>query len=246
MKTIQLMLLTLVLNSSMVIADTVELTNGKKIEGTFIGRDGDTVKFKVDGMSMTFQAKDVKNISMGSAAASTSTKTATKAAPAPAAKGPATIAAGTNVTIKLTGTLDTGKHSKGHKFSGVLEGGLSSNGVMVAPAGSKVHGVVTESVKARRASGNAKMMITLTDISIGGSLKPIQTSGINAGTASTTGGTVKKTARAAALGGLIDGSKGAKTGAKVGLGAAILTPGQQVVIPAGTLLDFQLTQALKK
>ncbi len=48
-----------------VYADTLDLINGKKMEGTFTGRDGDTIKFTVDGINMAFQAKDVINVSIG-------------------------------------------------------------------------------------------------------------------------------------------------------------------------------------
>ena len=56
--------------------------------------------------------------------------------------------------------------------------------------------------------------------------------------------TVGRTARAAAIGGLIDGSDGARTGAKVGLGASILTRGESLQVPAGTLLETQLRTPL--
>jgi len=49
-----------------------------------------------------------------------------------------------------------------------------------------------------------------------------------------------RTLGAAAIGGLLRGSKGAKRGAKVGAGVSILTGGQQISIPAGTVLEFTL------
>ena len=48
----------------------------------------------------------------------------------------------------------------------------------------------------------------------------------------------------AAVGGLANGSKGAKNAAKVGLGASLLTSGNSINIPAGTLLEFQLAAPL--
>jgi hypothetical protein len=54
----------------------------------------------------------------------------------------------------------------------------------------------------------------------------------------------RKVVRGAAIGGLAEGSSGAKTGARVGLGTAILSGGNQVAYPPGTLIDFQLTAAL--
>jgi len=230
-------------------ADTIELSNGKIIEGTFTGRDGDTIKFDVDGISMTFQAKDVKNIAMGSTPGVTSAKTTSTRADNTSAKktasGPSVIDAGTTLTIRLSDALDSGRQSTGHKFSAVLEGALIKEGVTVAPAGSKVYGVIAEAVRARRLAGNAKIMITLTDININGNITPITTSAINALTESTARGTTGKVAKGAAIGALADGSSGARDGAKIGLGVAILKGGNQVVVPAGTLLDFKLTAPLK-
>lgn len=230
-------------------ADTIELSNGKTIEGTFTGREGDTIKFDVDGINMTFQAKDVKNISMGgstTAEKAPAPKTTNTRTAEPAPSGPVTIAAGTSVLVKLSDTLDSGRQSTGHKFSGVLEGALVSNGVTVAAAGSKVYGVITEAVKARRIAGNAKIMVTITDINIGGVITPLTASSINALTKPTGASSAGKMVRGAAIGALVDGSDGAKTGAKVGLGVAILRGGNQVVIPAGTLLEFRLSQPLEK
>ena len=48
--------------SGTVWADTLELTNGKKIEGTFVGRSDGSVKFEVDGITTTYDEKDVINI----------------------------------------------------------------------------------------------------------------------------------------------------------------------------------------
>jgi hypothetical protein len=58
------------------------------------------------------------------------------------------------------------------------------------------------------------------------------------------GKTVRRTARAAAIGGLIDGKSGARTGMKVGAGVSLLTSGESINIPAGTLLETNLRVAL--
>lgn len=232
-------LLMVLFGASSVVADTIELSNGKKMEGTFSGRDGDTIKFNVDGINMTFQAKDVKGIAMGSGAKSVTGQPAKQTT-----SDPATIAAGTILVIKLSDTLNSGKHKTGHKFSATLEGALVSNGVTVAPAGSKVYGVISKAKKAGRLVGKAKIMVTITDININGQITPVSTSAINAKTKSTGKSTVGTVATGAAIGGLVKGSSGAKDGAKIGLGLAVLTGGNQVVIPAGTLLDFKLTKPL--
>lgn len=236
--------LLLLLVSPLIHADTIELNNGKTMQGTFIGNEGDTVKFEVDGINMSFQKKDVKNIAMGST--DKTSKTADNKAPAKStASKPASVDAGTTLTIRLNEGLHSGKHTSGHKFSAVLEGALTKDGVNVAPAGSKVYGVISEAVKARRIAGDAKILITLTGIRINDQIVPVSTSAVNAITESTGKGTAGKVGKGAAIGALANGSDGAKDGAAIGLGIAILKGGNQVVVPAGTLLDFKLTAPLK-
>ncbi|NRB37076.1 MAG: hypothetical protein HRU20_01255 [Pseudomonadales bacterium] len=223
-------------------ADTIELKNGKTLEGSFVGREGDSVSFEVDGISMSFKAGDVKNIAIGDSASKPEAAAVKAVKPA---TGPVEMPAGSVLTIRLLEALDTGKHSTGHKFTATLEGALIKDGVTVAPAGSRVYGKISEAVKARRVAGKAKMILTLSDINIGGQMIPIQSNAINAYTQATGKSTASKVARGAAIGALADGSSGAKTGAKVGLGVAVLKGGNQVHIPSSTLLNFTLIQALK-
>ncbi|NRB37125.1 MAG: hypothetical protein HRU20_01505 [Pseudomonadales bacterium] len=222
-------------------ADTIELKNGKTLQGKIISQAEGVVSFEIDGIALTLNSTDIKSMTMGVAP--------TPAAAAPAIQtakvtGPVEIPAGTVMMVNMGMTLDTGKHATGHKFTAVLEGALVQNGVTVAPAGSKIYGVVSESVKARRVAGKAKMILTITDININGQMVAVRTNAINAHTQATGKSSAAKVARGAAIGGLAGGSSGAKTGAKVGVAGAVLSGGNQVVIPAGTLLDFTLTQAL--
>jgi hypothetical protein len=151
-----------------------------------------------------------------------------------------TVPAGTYLMVKLDSALNSKQHKAGHKFTATLEGDIVVNNTVVAPRGSKVYGQLTESKKSGRLAGKSEMQITLTQILINNQLKPIVTSGVKAVTDNTAKNTVGKTARFAAIGALADGKKGARTGAKVGAGVSVLTRGNQINIPAGTLLDFTL------
>jgi hypothetical protein len=57
-------------------------------------------------------------------------------------------------------------------------------------------------------------------------------------------GTLKKVAAGALTGAMIDSDEGAETGAKVGVGLAIVTKGKQIHMPTGTILEFKLMQPL--
>jgi hypothetical protein len=72
----------------------------------------------------------------------------------------------------------------------------------------------------------------------------ISTLSLNGKGPNAAGDTLGRTARTAAIGGLINGTDGAKTGAKVGVGASLLTRNSDIKIEAGTLLDFALNKPI--
>lgn len=178
-------------------------------------------------------------------------QSAAKAAPTPSKTEPTTnnqtvvVPAGTRIVVRTGEAIDSKKHSTGHKFTARLEADLVVNNALVATRGTTVYGQVTEAKKSGNLAGKGSLQFTFTDIMINNQMKPIITSGVKAVTTSTGGKTAGTTARAAAIGGLYNGSKGAKDGAKVGLGLSILTSGNNVNVPSGTLLEFNLQQPLQ-
>jgi hypothetical protein len=84
------------------------------------------------------------------------------------------------------------------------------------------------------------MTIRLTDLMINDQLFEIATEGLQVQTGNQAADTLGRTARAAAIGGLISGRLGAATGAAVGAGASLLTSGQRINIPAGTIVETRL------
>ena len=148
-------LLTLIMTSA--IADVIELSNGKKIEGTFVGREGDSIKFDVDGIGMTFNASDVKNISMGSMAPAAEVKTQAVESK-PVVKG-GTIPSGTTLIVRTIEVLNPAKTKKGHKFTAKLEAAVVVNGDTLVPVDSNVYGVVLEAKTARRLAGQSSIKL---------------------------------------------------------------------------------------
>ena len=222
-----------------VTADTLTLKDGQVIQGKLVEKTDQAVKFDMGGQVLSFPMSAVQSISFGAPAAPTApTAPAAQAAPPPPAA--ATVAAGTSLMIKLQNTLDTNKHGSGYRFSASLEGNLMAGSAIVAPAGATVYGVIEGSKKSGRLAGQSELKLTLTEINVNGQLKPIVTNRIQAVSEKAGKNTVKRSARGAAIGGLIDGKDGAQKGAAVGLGASILAGGSKVVIPAGTLLEFRL------
>jgi len=230
---------------SMAVADELVLRDGSVIKGTFISGNQTAIVFDFHGEVEAFPIGDVATITFTApeappaappAAASESTAQA-----APAAT---TVPAGTRLVIRMTNDLDSSRHSSGHKFTAKLEGDLVANGEVVAPQGSTVYGQLVSASSARRLAGRSEMTIVLTDVMINNQLVPITTSEVRALTEGTGGDTARKVATGAAIGALAGGSRGARGGAKWGAGAAILTRGNQIFIPGGTLLEFSLGAAL--
>lgn len=165
----------LVLLMTSAFADVIELNNGKKMEGSFIGREGDDIKFDVDGITMTFNAADVKNISIGSAAPASSETRSAAAADSTKATKKSTIPAGTTLVIRIAETLDPGKNAAGHKFTTKLESAIVIDGQTIVQVDSNVYGVVLEATAARRVVGKASIKIGVTDIRINGQMHKIKT-----------------------------------------------------------------------
>jgi hypothetical protein len=137
-------------------------------------------------------------------------------------------------------TLDSRRSGPGTKFAASLDTDLYAGAVLVAPRGSIVYGRLVSARKSGRLVGQSELKVELTDISINGKPHPLVTGEVKAISERTGRKTARRTGFAAGIGALIDGSDGAKTGAAIGLAASVLTGGNQVNIPAGTLLEFRL------
>ena len=151
------------------------------------------------------------------------------------------IPAGTRMMVRMHDSVNTKQHKAGHRFYMTLEADLVVDGKTVAPRGSVVYGVIAGAQSSGRLVGKSSLTLQPTDIMIGSRMYPIQSTQIQAVGATGSGSkTVGRTARAAAIGGLANGSKGAKTGAKIGLGASLLSDDGQIQVPSGTLVEFSI------
>lgn len=231
--------LLLILLAGYSLADTLELADGTIIEGDFVGSSNGIVMFNTGDSIEAYPEDQVVGIFLSSGVA---TAQALAATPEPSS---VVVPAGTRLVIRMVDSIDSRRHSTGHKFRGQLEGALVSDGVTVAPRGTFLYGTITSAKQSGRMAGSSELAMEFTDIMIDDQLYPLATDGLVARTGSEAGRTVGRTARSAAIGGLIGGSSGARTGAKVGVGASLLTSGQSLNIPAGTLLETALRVPLQ-
>ena len=165
-------------------------------------------------------------------------------------EGPITVPAGTSLKIRTADAIDSGANRSGDPFTGFLDSDLSVDGQIVAPQGSQVYGQLVEVSKAGNLKGKARLTLQLTDLVVQSSPAAISTGkltldGEKAKTLAIVGGGA---GLGAVIGAIADGGKGAAVGAAIGAASgtavAAATPGKQVSIPAQTLLEFRLDQAL--
>jgi hypothetical protein len=223
-------------------ADVAELKNGSVLNGTFRGGTATSISFEANGNVMQLATSDLVSLKFTTPAAVTAPAVATAAAaPAPGgAARPVTLPAGTLLLVRMSDTVSS-KNDPGDGFATRLEYDLVADGAIVAKAGTVVYGKVQSATQARRAVGRSTLDLRLVQIVPQGSPVPIVTSGYQgAGDAS-----IKKVAKAAAVGAVIGNNTGngsGSDGAMVGAGVAMLKPGETLTVQAGTLVEFTLAQ----
>lgn len=157
------------------------------------------------------------------------------------------VPAGTRVLVRMNEAVDSSRSRAGSIFTATLQTNLTVGNDVVAPAGSRVHGRVTQASGGGRAAGRSGLQLELTDIIVNGTAFPILTGEYSVQGSNALGGTARRTAMGAGLGtaiGAIAGSagRGAAIGALGGGAASVVTRGEQINIPAETILEFRLQQ----
>ena len=172
------------------------------------------------------------------------------AVPPPAKPVPVeiTIPEGTRLTVRLIDAVDTEKNKEGDTFRASLDSPIVIHNKVVIPKNADVTARLISAKSAGRFAGSSSVVLALSTITVGGKVYEVQTGeftkqGASRGgrSAAVIGGSA---AAGALIGGLAGGGKGAAIGAAAGAGAGTgiqaLTKGQQIKLPAETLLEFEL------
>jgi hypothetical protein len=233
--------------------DIVQLRDGSSVRGTVTGITADSVMISRDGREMSYARDRVLSIAVGGA----KPKGGQPAPPAPPAAGtsagtvPATasgsppaasLPTGTAILVRTVDAVDTRKQGPGAKFAATLDVDLAAGETVIAPKGARIYGVVRNSEQAGNLLGKSALELTLTGIEVNGKLVPCVTDSAKAVGEGSGREAARKTGAGALIGAAADGSEGARKGAAVGAGVAVLTSGQSVQVPQGTLLEFRLVQ----
>lgn len=240
-------------------ADTLELRDGRVLQGRYLGGTQAVLRFEVNGNIEAYNVTEVVALTFtrgnsGAAALPPASASSLASTSAPVAQvapgGTVTIPAGQPMLVRMIDSVDSSKNHVGDVFHASLETDLNVNGALVAKKGTDVYGRLAEAKEAGHISGSSELQLELTRIVIDGHDYPVVSSDYTLQGKGRGKNTAEKVGGGAALGAIIGaiagGGKGAAIGAGVGAGAGgavqVLTRGQQVKVPSETLLEFRLQQ----
>ena len=224
-------------------ADVLELKDGRVLTGKYVGGTAATVRFEAGGNVQVFEASQALALTFAGVSAPAAMPAASAPAAAAvevpvAATGSVAVPAGTVILVRMLDSA-TSRDPQGRRFATVLESDLIANGVMVAKAGAKVYGRVEQARQAGRFAGQSMLDLRLRELAVGGTLVPITTGSYAQAGARSAGKTAKGAVAGLAIGAIAgDAGKGAAIGAV----ASGLKRGQPIVVPPGTLLEFEIQQ----
>jgi hypothetical protein len=189
-----------------------------------------------------------------------------EAAPAPAAEYPrrpdrvftnVTVPAGTAFAVELTRGVSSATAQVGDDVEARVSEDVYAAGKVAIPAGSLVHGTVSDVHGVGRVGGQARLAVRFDGIELpSGSTVPLDASWFASGRnetprdAATIGGS---TVGGAILGRILSGGRhggertaeGAAAGAIIGSIIASRTHGEQVTLPAGATIDLTLAGSVR-
>jgi hypothetical protein len=167
--------------------------------------------------------------------------------PAPVARS-VSVAEGTALPIRLADALDSNTTQTGQIIHGTLTADIIADNMVAIPRGTPVVGRVIQAKDAAHFAGSSLLSLELTQVQLKGGPVSVVTAPFSQEGKGRGKNTAMKTGGGAALGAIIGalagGGKGAAIGAASGggLGAGVnaVTRGEQVKIPAETLITFKL------
>ena len=246
-------------------ADSLQMKDGRVIQGRFFGGTQASVQFETNGKVELFNVDDIISVTFTNATSSTPSNPPSATAPPPAptySQAPVptpaavpnansiTVPAGTDLLVRMIDSVNSDKNHVGDRFRASLEQDFVVDGVVIAPKGTDVYGRLSEAKEAGHIQGKSQLKLELTEILIRNRLQPIMTADYEVSGSSRGSDTAKKVGIGAVagtvIGAIAGGGKGAAIGAGVGAGAGtavqVMTKGEQVHVPSETLLDFRIAQ----
>lgn len=246
-------------------ADTLQMKDGRVIQGRFFGGTQASVQFETNGKIELYNVDDIISVTFTAPSSASAPPPRLAAPPPPSAPPPppsapapqaaanansVTVPAGSHLLVRMIDSVDSDKNNVGDRFRASLEQDFVVDGATIATKGTDVYGRLSEATEAGRIQGKSQLKLELTDILIRNRLQPILTGEYEVSGSSRGSDTAKKVGIGAVagtvIGAIAGGGKGAAIGAGVGAGAGtavqLATKGEQVHVPSETLLDFRISQ----
>ena len=233
--------------AAMGLADTLELKDGRVLQGRYLGGTQAILRFEVNGEVQTFPTHDIVALTFtrggGRRAAEPPPPPNNPPGNPPQGNPPPdnppndppqapqraynggdfTLPAGQPMMVRMIDGVDSSKNHVGDIFHASLETDLNVNGVLVARRGSDVYGRLASSDEGGKFSGKSELQLELTRLVIDGKDFPLISSDYNVQGKSRGADSAKKVGGGAVLGAIIGGiaagGKGAAIGAAAGGGA---------------------------
>ena len=256
----------IILSASLACADTITLTNGEIIHGTYLGGTARQIRMDINGNVRTFDIGQVQSVSFVESYSPAPPPHPVAADPnfqrdrygyaaQPGSnRGPlgVTVPPETNITVRMIEPVNSQTARLGQIFRASIDEPIFVNGREVIQRGTDVLTKLVEDRQSGKIEGRTVLSLALVSIAFNGQEIPVTSSDVRtesssrgARSAEVVGG---GTALGAIVGALAGGGKGAAigaaSGATLGAGAEVLTKGQVVKIPSETRLTFILESPL--
>ena len=162
---------------------------------------------------------------------------------------PNEVPVGTEIDVRLQSALSSNTAQVEDRFEATTVLNLDNAERILIPAGSVLRGIVGSVDRAGRIDRTGRLTLSFDQITIRGRIYPIRATVLQALESEGIRGEVGRIGAGAGigavLGGILGGVKGVLTGILVGAGGVIAaTEGEDVVLPAGTILRIRLDTPL--
>jgi hypothetical protein len=148
------------------LADTLELKDGRVLQGRYLGGTQAVLRFEVDGNVQTFRTNDIVAVTFTHASGYPAAAPAPPPSPDPVpqaqsvvAGGTVTIPAGQSILVRMIDAVDSSKNHVGDIFHASLETDLTVNGALVARKGTDFYGRLAEAKEAGHMAGSSELQL---------------------------------------------------------------------------------------
>jgi hypothetical protein len=243
--------------SSLGLADTITLRDGRIVNGSYLGGDARSVRVAVADRVDTYRVEEISTITFGGDVSSAPEpreerreQRLEERRDAPVQQG-VTLASGTPITVRMVDSIDSQRDQVGKTFRASLdEPVMDANGNTLIPRGADAVVKLIDDKESGKLAGRTVLTLSLVSVQVNGRMADVNSQNVTEQSSSRTarsGKVIGGTAAAGAIiGALAGGGKGAAIGAGAGAAAGgvaeVATKGQRVRIPSETRLKFTLDQ----